>query len=100
MATYTYRTIYDGTLTATSTAVYTATASMVAKELIVANHNTSAVAAYVKIGNTQLWPLKSASANQGYPIPLNTFIASGDAITAYASATTSIDIKISGFEIG
>ncbi|MDD5395638.1 MAG: hypothetical protein PHE17_21665, partial [Thiothrix sp.] len=94
---YTYLSMYSGTLTTTSTTVYTTTVSTVAKEAIITNTNSSAINAYIKLGSAVLWPTKSVSANQSYVIPLNTHLAASAAIVAYASVASSIDIHLSGF---
>ncbi len=99
MATYTYISLYDGTLTATSTTIATTSALTVLKEAIITNNNTSAVATYVKIGSSVLWPLKSVSANQSYVIPLNTHLIASAIVVAYASAVSSIDMHLSGFTV-
>lgn len=96
---YAYISLYAETLGTTSTTVYTTTVSTVAKEAIITNTNSSAINAYVKLGNTVLWPTKSVSANQAYIVPLNTHLAAGASIVAYASAASSIDLHLSGFTV-
>ena len=111
MATYSLKKFIPvTTLGVSASTLYTVTApaiSATVKQLLVANYSSSAASVTVNfvpsggtVGNSNVVvPALNIAANSTITLDVTQVLNLGDAIAAYASATSSINIAASGYEV-